>query len=268
MSQSAVSVHIRRLEDQVGTQLLERTTRRVTLTPSGATLLGYARTITSLQEEARARLRPLSKTSGQIRIGVSEDFAGATLPQVLRRFGATHPEVVIEVAVGITTDLLGTLDAGQLDIVLGKQCDGMPADRGEVLWSEPLVWAFANHLRFDPQSIIPLAFFPEPCAYRDAALKALSRSACKWRVALVSPSIAGVRAAALAGFAATPLTESMLDARLRAIGAEEGLPALPPARFMMFVRDRERRRDNPARRLAHVIKEYAISSQFNRPDAA
>lgn len=268
LSQSAVSVHIRRLEEQVGVRLLERTTRRVNLTQSGTTLLGYARTITSLQDEAQARLKPPSKMNGQVRIGASEDFAGAALPQVLSQFGAAHPDVVIEVAVGITTDLLGALDAGGLDLVLGKQCDGMPADRGEILWSEPLVWTFAAHLRLDRRSTIPLAFFPEPCAYRDAALKALARCDCKWRVALVSPSIAGVRAAAIAGFAATPLTVSMLDPRLRAVGADDGLPELPAARFMMFARDREQRRDDPAHRLACVIKDYAVSSRFNQPNTA
>jgi len=106
MSQSAVSVHIRRLEEQVGVPLLQRTTRKVALTAEGETLVGYARTITSLQEEARSRLSPRSRLNGKLRIGTSEDFAAAALPIVLRGFNLRNPGVALEVQVGITTDLV------------------------------------------------------------------------------------------------------------------------------------------------------------------
>src|SRR6201987_1473383 len=84
MSQSAVSVHIRRLEEQVGVPLLQRTTRRVALTAEGETLVRDACPITSLQEEAPSRLRPRSRLNGKLRIGTPEDFAAAALQIVLR----------------------------------------------------------------------------------------------------------------------------------------------------------------------------------------
>jgi DNA-binding transcriptional LysR family regulator len=263
MSQSAVSVHIRRLEAQIGVPLLKRTTRSVALTRDGETLLGYARTILSLQDEARARLKPRSTAKGRVRIGTSEDFAEGALPNVLRTFGIRHPNVMVEVEVGITADLLTALDEAEFDLVLGKQCAQIPDDRGEVLWQERLVWAFAAQLRLPQDSSLPLAFFPEPCAYRDAAMKALVGWERRWRVALVSPSIAGVRAAALAGFAATPLNVGMLGEQLREVMPEEGLPELPDVRFMMFVRGREAKEGNLARQFTDIIRECAASMRFN-----
>jgi DNA-binding transcriptional LysR family regulator len=265
MSQSAVSLHIRRLEEQVGVPLLRRTTRKVALTAEGETLVGYARTITSLQEEAHSRLSPRSRLKGKLRIGTSEDFAASALPIALRSFNLRNPGVALEVQVGITTDLVNLLDRGRLDLVLGKQCDRLHSDRGELLWHEELVWAYSAHTRLDVDRPIPLAFFPEPCAYRDAALKALSKSRSRWRIAFVSPSIAGVRAAAISGFAATPLTRSMIDSQLRIISAREGLPQLPQVRFVMFRGREDGQANKMIQLLASAIKEQANSSRFIQP---
>ncbi|MDI9654218.1 LysR family transcriptional regulator, partial [Burkholderia cenocepacia] len=82
-SQSAVSAQIVRLEQQVGQTLLVRNTRSVTLTPHGETLLGYARAMLNLSAEARARLATGNAVDVKLRIGVSEDFAGGWLPDLM-----------------------------------------------------------------------------------------------------------------------------------------------------------------------------------------
>lgn len=76
LSQSAVSAQVVRLEEQVGQPLLVRNTRSVTLTEQGRTLLGYARAMLNLSEEARARLGTGDSIDARLRIGASEDFAG------------------------------------------------------------------------------------------------------------------------------------------------------------------------------------------------
>lgn len=104
-SPSAVSGHIKRLEQTAGVSLLSRTTRRLELTQAGETLYAYARNIVELEREARARLHG-TPIRDRLRIGASEDFASAWLPRVLQRFRRWHPEASIELKVGITTDLL------------------------------------------------------------------------------------------------------------------------------------------------------------------
>lgn len=137
LTPSAVSGHIKRLEQTAGVSLLSRTTRRLELTQAGETLYAYARNIVELEREARARLHG-TPIRDRLRIGASEDFASAWLPRVLQRFRRWHPEASIELKVGITTDLLRQQAQGRTDVVFGKQCRRV-GDDGELLWEEPLV---------------------------------------------------------------------------------------------------------------------------------
>lgn len=251
-TQSAVSAQIRRLEEQAGCALLTRSTRSVVLTAKGETLLGYARTILHLNEDARARMEG-PKFAGTIRIGASEDFASTWLPHVLRRFKASNPGVVLEVEVGIPSVLFQALDEERLDLVLGSRCHREA--RGWRLWREPLVWAFAEHDIIASHEALPLAFFPEPCPFREAAIAALASNPYPWRIAYVSPSISSVRAAALAGLAVTPLPRSALGSGLREMGLEDGLPELPDAEFLVCVNERKCR--EPIRLLADMIRDAA-----------
>jgi DNA-binding transcriptional LysR family regulator len=81
---------------------------------------------------------------------------------------------------------------------------------------------------------VPLALFPEPCPYREAALSALARAGLDYRIALVCSSGAGLCAAAQAGFAVTPVVHTQLVHGLRAVAPDAGLPALPDVEFTMF----------------------------------
>ncbi|MFC3944466.1 LysR family transcriptional regulator [Pseudomonas gingeri NCPPB 3146 = LMG 5327] len=232
LTPSAVSGHIKRLEDDVAVKLLSRTTRRLSLTAEGEILYTYARNILSLEREARAKLRG-AHIQGRIRVGSSEDFAGTWLAAVLQSFSRSHPRASIELKVGITSDLVQQRQLGQLDVVFGKQCSRVD-EGGELLWEEPLVWAYAAKIPLDTAIPLPLAVFPEPCVYREAAIQALALAGTPWRLAFESSSMAGCIAAALAGFAVTPIARSQLRDGLRELGPAEGLPALANARFHAF----------------------------------
>ena len=85
-TQSTISAQIRRLEDEAGRALFVRSTRSVQLTSAGEMLLGYARTILCLNEDARLRLSG-ARHVGRLRVGAAEDLADTWLPEVLRCFG-------------------------------------------------------------------------------------------------------------------------------------------------------------------------------------
>lgn len=237
LTPSAVSGHIKRLEMVAGSVLLERTTRSFELTAAGETLYAYARNIVDLEREARARLSGV-RLKGRLRIGSSEDFAGAWLAEVLQAFHRAHPEASIELKVGVTADLLRQQARGKLDVVFGKQCARMQDD-GELLWEEELVWAWAEDKPWKPGPQVPLAVFPEPCVYREAAIGALGAARRAWLLAFESASMAGCLAAAQAGFAVAPVARSQLRQGLRALAREDGMPALPNARFFAFLRSAE-----------------------------
>ncbi len=247
LTQSAVSAHIRRLEAQLGKPLFARSTRAVALTPEGEALLGYARAILHLNDEARRALAGAA-AGVELRIGASDDFMSSWLPGVLREAQSARPGLTVEIRVANVGLLLAAMDHGELDLVVGSRCRG--DHTGQLLWREPLVWTGVRGLVPDPRTPLPLALFPEPCPYRDAALAALAAADRPWRIAVVSPSVGGLRASAAAGLAVAPLTRSLLTPQLQALDPADGLPPLPDVEFMVFAR-----RDGPpeAAALAEAI---------------
>lgn len=235
LTQSTVSQHIKRLELETQRPLLRRTTRSVALTDDGDMLLGDARRLLQLEEAARNRLAA-PRLSGSVRLGAVEEVAGGSLPPALGRFARSHPNVKLEVQIDVSSRLIERLDAGRLDVVLAKRPTGV--SRGRLVWREPLIWAAADTFDLDPRKTLPLALYSDHSVSRDAALIALRQSELAWQIVYTSPSLTGVRAAALAGLAVTPLPVSALVVGLRAFGPDSGLPPLPDLDFAVFERTR------------------------------
>ncbi|VWB42554.1 LysR substrate-binding domain-containing protein [Burkholderia lata] len=231
LSQSAVSAQIVRLEEQVGRALLVRNTRSVSLTEHGQMLLGYARAMLNLSEEARTRLGAGNAVDVTLRIGASEEVAGGWLPDVMRRHGVARRGLRLNLTVDVGDSLFRRHADGEFDLVIGSRC--AHTGQGATLWREPLVWAFARHEPL-PEGDVPLACFPDPCPYRGAAIKVLSLAGMRYRIACESPSVTGIRTIARAGIAIAPVPRSAIDDTLRELGVSEGLPALPEMEFVMM----------------------------------
>jgi DNA-binding transcriptional LysR family regulator len=259
LTQSAVSAHIRRLEVEVGQRLLDRTTRSVALTPAGTRLLGYARMIVALHQDARASLGTGRPLSGSVCVGASEEMAHTTLATCLRRFAAQHPGVEINLRIGLTNELLTYLQTGGLDLVLGSRC-GSDAP-GDVLWSEPLIWAAAPDFRTDddPTWPVPLAVYPDACPYRAAAIEALVGVGRRWRIACESASGEGLLIALSAGLGVAPLSRSV--AASAGLCEAIGLPHLPDARFALTAPSKVR---PVAAALADDLRRCAFIRPFER----
>lgn len=125
---------------------------------------------------------------------------------------------------------------GRLDVVFAKRPLG--TSRGRLVWREPLVWAAADTFDVVPGAALPLALYRERSVSREAALAALNDSELTWEIIYTSPSLTGVRAAALAGLAITPLPASAIVAGLRILGSQEGLPRLPDLEFAIYEKAR------------------------------
>jgi len=110
--------------------------------------------------------------------------------------------------------------------------------KGRLVWREPLVWAAVDTFDVIPGAALPLALYRERSVSCEAALAALQDSELTWEIVYTSPSLTGVRAAALAGLAITPLPASAVIAGLRILDAEEGLPRLPDLEFAIYEKAR------------------------------
>ena len=110
--------------------------------------------------------------------------------------------------------------------------------KGRLVSRESLVWAAANTFDLVPGEGLPLALYRERSVSREVALAALQDSELTWEIVYTSPSLTGLRAAALAGLAITPLPESTVIAGLRILGAEAGLPRLPDIELAIYEKPR------------------------------
>lgn len=252
-TQSTVSGHVRRLEAQIGRRLLMRTTRSLPrLTEDGEILVGYARAILALQDDARRRLSG-ARLSGSLRIGMSDDFAsGRGLTKVLARFAALQPEMQLDIEIANSSELLTSVAAGRLDFALSKSRreDG----GGEVLWRGEVVWASGCEPAGQAGEPLRLVLFPAPCAYRDRALKALQEAGRSWRVVYTSPSLAGIRSALVAGLGIAPLAHDLVGGEIRRIGIERGLPVLGSIEIVLH--RRAGLKGPAAEALAQLLREH------------
>ena len=176
LTQSAVSLHVKRLEDQVGSRLIVRNARGVRLTEQGEILLSYARRILALYKEAEHRLG--RDSGGLIRIGAPEYFDLHTLSSLLGQFSARYPAVRLQIELGIGPDISALVDEGELDLAIVSH--EIREGDGVSLCRERRVWAAGRAMQLAPDEPAPLALYPPFCRWRQLALEELDRAGRAW----------------------------------------------------------------------------------------
>ena len=137
-SPSAISLQLRKLEEQAGHTLFQKQGRGLALTEAGNILLGYARRILDLNDEARSAMTGLSAMQGWVRIGLPQDFAETWFPGLLGRFSRAYPMVRVEARVDRGSALTEAVQRGELDLALtwGSIADA----HAEIIATRPVVW--------------------------------------------------------------------------------------------------------------------------------
>lgn len=237
LTQSAVSQQIQRLEQRAGTQLFERGGRSIEITEAGQVLLGYARQILALSEDASTRLRGCSQR-GTVRLGVTEHVIDA-FPPVLGRFARAHPRIRLSVEVGTSSSLVQRTREGKLDLALALLHS--PDDRAVPLAHEELVWAGSRDYDLADEDPLPLVVFGSTCRLRKLAVAQLDLAQQRWRVAVTSSSLAGVRAAVAAGLGVAVMLRRSVTPELCAFDATPRLPELPALELNLFRSPRPQR---------------------------
>src|ERR1700710_2837155 len=194
-TQSAVSMQIKRLEDRLGVALFSRTTVNVDLSAAGESLLGYARRILILNDEAVGHLRD-HKVEGVVRLGVMDDYGSIVVPPLLARFFSGYPLIHVEMETGLTATMANRLGEAY-DLVIAMHPEGR--GDGEFLRREQAVWATSASHAVEAQEPLPVALYPQGCLFRKWAIEALDAAKRPWRLAFVSHSLAAVEAVGAQG---------------------------------------------------------------------
>ena len=231
LTQSAVSMQIKRLEQGLGRSLLDRNGRGVAVNSDGELLLSYAHRMIQLNDEAWRRMTA-DDFEGEVRIGVPGDIVQPHLPEVLRRFRKEFPRAQISLATSFSVDLLEQLARGDIDLTLTTEAG--VGDNGQTLSEAPLCWLGAEG--GDAYLRDPLPYSAERhCAFRPPTVAALEAAGRAWTSVMESAAESAQVAAAAADMAVMTQLASHAPPELRRLPAG-ALPDLPPFRINMYRR--------------------------------
>lgn len=230
-TQSAITQQMQRLETELGYALFEKQGRTKRLTSEGVQLLAYARRMLALNDQALLSVGQPAAAS-VLRIGSPHDVADTLLPSLLSRFVKAVPELQMAIDVGRSPFLMDALREGHLDMTLSTRVDdNLPGLR---LRTSPTVWICSHDFVYTPGAPVPLILADEPSLFRKLSLDALSEAGIPWRISYLAPTLVAIRAAVRAGLGITGRSIELIDASMRALGPDDGLPALPETHYYLY----------------------------------
>ena len=230
LTQSAVSMQIKRLEGALGQPLLERAGRTVSLTASGQQLLGYARRIVEVNDDAIARLTD-RVYEGEIVLGVPHDVVYPVIPRVLRQFHAHYPRMTVALRSSWTNTLRRGFARGEIDVMLTTETGCAPG--GETLAEVPLRWVGAPGGTVWKRRPLRLAYC-RCCTFRDGDLARLDAAGVPWEMTVESESDRTIEATVSADLAITSMLEGHAPPHLDYLGSNGELPELGTQRINLY----------------------------------
>ena len=197
LTQSAVSMQIKRLETSLDLELLDRSARTVALTPAGEQLLSSARRLLAMNDEI-VQSMTAPRFEGEIVLGVPHDIVYPAVPQILRQFASEYPRVKVQLVSSYTIRLWEMFRAGECDIFLTTE--DVCAEGGETLSVLPLVWVGAPGGTAWKARPLRLAF-ENNCIFRGTVQEALDAMDISWEMAVDSDASRTIEATVSADLA-------------------------------------------------------------------
>lgn len=246
LTQSAVSMQLKRLEESLDLALLDRSARTISLTPTGEQMLGYARKMLKLNDEALSRLTA-TEFEGELKLGVPHDIIYPAVPAVLKRFAVEFPRMQVRLISAPTRKLLDMFRRGEVDLILTTEETCGPG--GQVLVELPLLWIGAQDGSAWRKTPLPVAFCSN-CIFRSGVLRALNEAGITWHMAVDSEMDNAVEAAVSADLAVHVALKGSLPPHTEVIDHGGALPALRAQNINLYVLKPE---DYPSQSMAGII---------------
>ncbi len=236
LTQSAVSMQLKRLEEMLGVELLDRSGRNIGLTAAGEQLLGFACKMLSLNDEIITRLTDQA-FEGEVTLGVPHDVVHPVIPMVLQRFNMQFPRVRVHLTTSNTRDLKVEFEQGRFDLIVTTESNAGAG--GETIHHMPLRWIGALNGHTWRQRPLRIGFC-RSCIFRSAATAALDAAGIPWEMAVDSESDRAVEATVSADLAVGVLLEGTQPAHQQVIEHGGSLPVLPVQHINLYGGDRTR----------------------------
>lgn len=231
LTQSAVSMQLKRLEESLGVTLLDRANRRMSLTPQGEQLLSYARRMLALNDEVWGRMTA-NEFVGEFSLGVPHDIIYPYIPPILRSFAADFPRMKVRLVSAPTRELLQMFGRGECDAILTTE--EQPGPGGEALVKLPLVWIGANGGSAWKSSPLPIGLCRN-CIFRADTLRLLDENAIDWAMAVESDLDNAVEAAVNADLAVSVAIQGVYPRGTGPIEHDSALPDLGRSQIILYM---------------------------------
>lgn len=222
LTQSAVSMQLKRLEESLGVGLLDRSARSIGLTPQGELLLSYARRMLELNDEVYGKLTA-TEYEGEVTLGVPHDIVYPVIPVVLQRFAAAYPRVRVNLVSSFTRGLVEDFRRGAIDVILTTE-DSV-GEGGETLTKIPLIWVGAPKGQAWKKRPLRLAY-EESCIFRQFVQRRLDEVGIPWEMAVESNFSRTIEATVSADLAVHTMLEGTEPRHLERIEHGGHLPSL------------------------------------------
>ena len=239
LTQSAVSMQIKRLEEALGMTLFLRAARKLALSPEGEQLLSYGRRMLALNDEALSALTATC-CEGEIRLGVPHDVVYPVIPGILRRMAQAYPRVRINLVSSFTVLMKQDFARGAFDVIITTE--DLPDATAEVLSSRGLVWVGAPDGNAWQRRPLRLGF-KDTCIFRPHAQAALEAAGIPWEMATGGESEQAVEATVAADLAISMRMVGSIPEGMVPIAADNQLPQVGEMKLALY---RANRRNDEA----------------------
>lgn len=230
LTQSAVSMQLKRLEESLNVSLLDRSARAIGLTPQGEQLLSYARRMLILNDEIYGKLTA-TEFEGEITLGVPHDIIYPIIPKVLQRFAAAYPRVRVQLVSSFTRELFEQFNRGEVDVILTTE-DSVGTG-GETLLTVPLVWVGAPGGQVWKRRPLRLAY-EQRCIFRQYVQRRLDEAGIPWEMAVESNSTRTIEATVSADLAVHTMLQGTEPRHFETINHCGSLPRLLEVNVNMY----------------------------------
>jgi len=226
ITQPAVSAQVKRLQQLLAGELLDKSAPGVLLTPMGESVLGSARRLLAINDQI-LNLAAVPPTEPHIiRVGLPGNFVGATFWRTVAQSRDSRPDIRFHVKSGASEGLLRELRQGDLDaaiILSGPD----PIGDAHFHWAEPLVWVRAPLTRIHPDVPVPLVGHGEKCFTHRQTTEALERAGRAYTLSFTETSVSSLEAAINAGLGVMALPRCLSQGTDLTVWDDAPLPSLP-----------------------------------------
>ncbi len=256
ITQSTISQQLARLEESVGQQLVDRTARPIHATVPGERLIGYARRILMLGNEAQAALGdPAGARS--IRIGLPEDIVSTEMASVFKACAEANRSIRLDITTGLSRSLAERYRGGEFDIAVVKE----PAASADCFaaFPEAMAWFESDDGMREWRDPIPLVAFPPDGLYRETMFERIERERRRWYIAFSGSSLQSVLVGVESGLGLSVLPVRATSGRRVRMYDHFGME--PPMVVSIYTWDKDGVAFELAGKMAAVLENRLIARQ-------